>query len=102
MAFKAVILVNPKHKDVLDELERECLRVRAMETAKAPKHGEIGNGRPNPSRGDENKNVTSTRGNSSEYRISRLKRDYPEVAARVEAGEFKTVAAAERAALAES
>jgi hypothetical protein len=38
------------------------------------------------------------RGNSKEYRIAKLKRDHPDIAARIESGEFKTVSAAERAA----
>ena len=48
---------------------------------------------------DEKKDVSRpSYGNSSEYRLSKLKRDHPDVAKRVEAGEFRTVAAAERAA----
>ena len=51
---------------------------------------------------DKNKNVRpksigATGGNSAQYRIARLKRDYPEVATRLEQGEFKNVAEAERA-----
>ena len=41
---------------------------------------------------------SSKGGNSATYRLAKLKRDYPDVAKRVEAGEFKTVAEAERAA----
>jgi len=37
-------------------------------------------------------------GNAAVYRVRRLRRDAPEVAARLEAGEFRSVAAAERAA----
>ena len=48
---------------------------------------------------DKKENVTpKERGNSKEYRIAKLKRDYPEIAERLINGEFKTVAAAERAA----
>lgn len=84
--------VNPKHKDVLDELERECLRVRAMETQEAPEPDQTiaprnPAGRKGKESGDEKKDVTrlnGTRGNSSEYRITRLKRDHmlsaPEIA----------------------
>ena len=36
-------------------------------------------------------------GTSSKYRISKLKRDHPEIAERMIAGEFKTVSEAERA-----
>jgi hypothetical protein len=42
-------------------------------------------------------NVTSSeRGNASSYRVRRLRRDCPEAAERLERGEFKSVAAAER------
>lgn len=44
------------------------------------------------------KNVMLAQGNAAKYRIAKLKRDHPEVAARLEAGEFKTVSDAERAA----
>ena len=82
---------------MLDALERECLRVRAMETEAAAPHR-----RPTKhqqeDKGAENKNGTFKRGtNSAPYRLSKLKRDHPEVAKRVEAGEFKKVADAERA-----
>lgn len=51
---------------------------------------------------DENNNVKPTTGtdkggNSSKYRIAKLKRDHPEIAERMIAGEFKTVSEAERA-----
>lgn len=92
---QAVILVNPKHKDVLDALERECLRVRAMETEAAAKHG---GDRTEQVDEKNNVNLTHKGGNSAPYRLSKLKRDHPEVAKRVEAGEFKKVADAERAA----
>lgn len=96
---QAVILVNPKHRDVLDELEKECLAVKAIETPAVAKHGEIGRGRTTPDRVAANKNGNSKVGtNSSTYRLSKLKRDAPEIAKRVEAGEFKNVAEAERAA----
>ena len=61
-------------------------------------HGAIGNGRA-----DKNENVSSTDepvkfGNCSKYRIAKLKRDHPEIAERMIAGEFKTVSEAEREA----
>ena len=37
-------------------------------------------------------------GNAVSYRIRKLRRDHPEIAARLDAGEFKSVAAAERVA----
>ena len=49
---------------------------------------------------DKTENVTigSDRGNSATYRLGRIKRDHPELAARIMAGEFKSVSEAERAA----
>lgn len=51
-------------------------------------------------RSNRNENVTSInqRGNDSTYRIAKLKRDAPEFAERLEAGEFPNVREAERAA----
>lgn len=46
----------------------------------------------------ENVNLNHNGGNQARYRIARLKRDYPDIAERLEGGEFKTVRAAERAA----
>jgi len=44
-------------------------------------------------------NVTLTdRGNSTDYRTAKLKRDHPDVAKRLVDGEFKNVSEAERAA----
>ncbi len=42
--------------------------------------------------------LSSSRGNQASHRIRRLRRDHPAVAARLDAGEFKSVRAAERAA----
>jgi hypothetical protein len=47
---------------------------------------------------EQGDNVTLVRGNASAYRKARLKRDAPEVAARLARGEFKNVAQAWRAA----
>jgi hypothetical protein len=47
---------------------------------------------------DKKENVMSTQGNSATYRAAKLKRDYPDVATRLESGEFKSVAETERAA----
>jgi hypothetical protein len=41
---------------------------------------------------------SSPRGNDATYRVRKLRRDHPEIADRLAAGEFKSVAAAERAA----
>lgn len=60
---------------------RLTLAARAEALPVLNAHGEVGNGR---SRGDKNENVISTRGsNSADYRISKLKRDFPEVAERM-------------------
>ncbi len=40
-----------------------------------------------------------TRGTSAAYRVSKLKRDRPDIAERLAHGEYKSVSAAERAAL---
>lgn len=45
---------------------------------------------------NENVMIIDQQGNSAAYRIAKLKRDYPDVAARIAAGEFKTVSEAER------
>ena len=45
-----------------------------------------------------NSNVRLPFGNAASYRVAKLKRDHPAIADRLAAGEFKSVAAAERAA----
>lgn len=102
---QAVILVNPKHKDVLDELEKECLAVRASETPPAPvplqpaEYGAMGGrGKKASYTNNDITGFNGDRGTFATYRLAKLKRDHPQVAARVEAGEFKNVAEAERAA----
>jgi hypothetical protein len=68
------------------------------------KHGApMENNNASKNKDDKKENVTfvsevKPRGNSAKYRISRLKRDFPDIAARIETGEFKTVSEAERAA----
>jgi hypothetical protein len=47
---------------------------------------------------EENHKDSSQYGTSSAYRVRKLRRDHPEVADRLDAGEFPSVAAAERAA----
>lgn len=102
---QAVILVNPKHRDVLDELEKQCLAVKASETPPAPvplapaEYGAMGGRGKKADSTNKNRNGLNPKGGTnSAYRLSVLKRNCPEVAKRVEAGEFKTVADAERAA----
>lgn len=59
-------------------------------------NGEVGNGRPKVGL-METENIKPTLGGTSAaYRIRRLRRDCPEAAERLERGEFRTVAAAER------
>lgn len=56
---------------------------------------EIGAGKPGPGRGKKTgDNITRLRGDSVSYLASRLKRDHPEIAARVERGEFRSMRAA--------
>jgi len=58
-----------------------------------PVLGDVGVSKPSKS---ENRNIKG--GSNQRYRIAKLKRDYPEIAFRMEQGEFTTVSAAERAA----
>lgn len=55
-------------------------------------------GRPCNADRNENISITQDYGTSATYRIAKLKRDAPEFAARLEAGEFPNVREAERAA----
>jgi 2-oxo-4-hydroxy-4-carboxy--5-ureidoimidazoline (OHCU) decarboxylase len=50
-------------------------------------------------RTDKTKNISTEAnyGTSSEYRLGKIKRDHPELAERIIAGEFKSVSEAERA-----
>jgi len=61
---------------------------------------EIGNGKAGPGRGHKTvDNVNRLKGgNSAEYRIRKLARDHEDIYERLKAGEFQSVAAAERAA----
>ena len=91
-------------KKIVREMEERAKR-RAKDNLKAlptktrtlPANGEIGNGR---SSCYKNENITPTpdRGTSSAYRLGKIKRDHPELAERIMAGEFKSVSEAERAA----
>ena len=47
---------------------------------------------------DKTKNIMSSQGTGSKYRIAKLKRDHPDIAQRLMDGEFKSVSAAEREA----
>ena len=87
---------NPSYKHKAKKLSVMLgLAERAKQVPTLNEHGAVGNGR-----GDNSKNITSTvdRGTSADYRIAKLKRDNPDVALRLEQGEFKNVAEAERVA----
>jgi hypothetical protein len=55
-------------------------------------------GRPTKEEQEKGNGVTFNRGNSKEYRAAKIARDAPKVWERMKAGEFSTVAEAERAA----
>lgn len=57
-------------------------------------HGEIGRGRT----ADRADNINSNGGTSAAYLVARLKRDRPDIAARLAAGEFRSARAAAREA----
>jgi hypothetical protein len=66
--------------------------VELQEKKPLPRHGEIGNGRKDESRGDK---ITSTdRGTSQRYLLQRLARDAPDILERVKTGEIKSARAA--------
>lgn len=93
---KELLYFNPVYKHKADKF---CPKLGIAALAKsvdaAKKHG----GDRKSDQPDESKNVRLKQyGNSALERIEVLKRDHPEIAKRLEAGEFKTVAEAERAA----
>lgn len=74
--------------------QSDLITPQAQQTPAVAENGEIGRGRDSYSK---NENGIAIRGgNNSAYRIAKLKRDHPEVAARIAAGEFKSVSEAER------
>ena len=66
------------------------LKALPAKTRTLPANGEIGNGR---SSFDKTENIKATHngGTSSTYRLGKIKRDHPELAERIMAGEFKSV-----------
>lgn len=73
----------------------EAAQEEAKSARPVAKNGAIGRGRVS----FDKKNVKANRGgNSSAYRVGKIKRDHPKVADRLANGEFKSVSAAERAA----
>jgi hypothetical protein len=93
---KWLIEFNPAYKHQAKELIAKLGIGALVETVPAVQ----AHGGQLPKKGcDISENITSPdRGTSAKYRIAKLKRDHPEVAERLAAGEFKTVAEAERAA----
>ena len=91
--LKALLYFNKSYEHYADKLSA---RLGLAERAKSIEA--VGEANNNQYAYNNSKNVISMQGNSSTYRIAKLKRDYPEVAERLEAGEFKSVSEAERAA----
>ena len=98
---KDLLFFNPAYKGKAQKL---CAKLGIAELAKSVEPV-IDRGKSSHSTivdDSESVNYKGTRedsgGNSSTYRIAKLKRDHPEIAARLEDGEFATVAEAERAA----
>ena len=82
------------HAAVLLEQSLSAIERAAETMAKAPdnapKRGEVGRGR-----GNRSDNVRSNKGGNDKNRLAaRIKRDHPEIAARVANGEFKSIRAA--------
>lgn len=91
---KALLYFNPAYKHHADKLAKR-IGVAELAAEVEPANPAIGN---ETSASYKKENVTSRRGNSAAYRIAKLKRDHPAIAQRLEAGEFKFVSEAERAA----
>jgi hypothetical protein len=81
---------------IVRELDEQA--ARELEVIAAPEvvEQEIGKGKAGPGRGKKTADDVSrlSHGNSATYLAARLKRDHPEIAARVERGEFKSIRAA--------
>ena len=90
--LNALLYYNPAYRSSADELATTLnLAEKAKGIDAIAEHG-------GDRQVDNSKNINSTLGGtSSVYRIAKLKRDFPEVATRLEEGEFKNVADAERA-----
>ncbi len=76
--------------------ERAAKTLEAARENQEPLNGKAGRPKGNDSK--STKGNHSRGGNNTAYRVQRLRRDAPAIAARLDAGEFKSVAAAERAA----
>ena len=85
----------------MEERARRRAMEKTVETATPLRAiGKVGRPTKDSRKGDKAENVTfnTDRGNSSTYRLGKIKRDHPELAKRIMAGEFKSVSEAERAA----
>lgn len=87
-------------RGIMPDWDREveiARRKHGAEVATEPlaRHGKLGRGRAN-----RDYNVISNQGNSESYLLRRLRRDYPEIVARVESGELSAYAAAVEAGIA--
>ncbi len=78
-------------------VENERVIQTSKEAKKSPKNGEVGRGRPKDVSCDYITPI-SRGSTSAEYLASRIKRDAPEIAKRLERGEFKSIRAAAKAA----
>jgi hypothetical protein len=84
---------NPSYKHKADAMMK---KLGIAERAKAVP---VLNAQGRPEKGANLENSTFNKGSTAAtYRIAKLKRDHPEIAARLEEGEFKNVIEAERAA----
>ncbi len=72
------------------------LKALPTKTRTLPAHG--GDRKTDQDDKIENVRLISGYGNSSTYRLGKIKRDHPQLAERIMAGEFKSVSEAERAA----
>jgi hypothetical protein len=92
MALNGVRLFDLSEPVPLDKAVKAEAARRMAETEALTKHGEVGNGRSRVD--DVNSTSDSKGGNSADYLAARIKRDRPDIAARVEAGEFRSMRAA--------
>ena len=94
LALEGVKLFDLSEPVPIQKAIQAATAKRMAERLPNPQHGQIGNGRT-VSRAD---NVSSTKetghGNNADYLAARIKRDRPDIAARVEAGEFRSMRAA--------
>lgn len=91
MALDGVRLFNLSEPVPLDKAVQAETARRMAEAEPMAKHGEIGNGRGSP---DNVRSTSADYGNRADYLAARIKRDHPDIAARVEAGEFRSMRAA--------